>query len=36
MPFRGVKESGLGKEGGLQGIVDYLDTKHVCIGGLGL
>jgi succinate-semialdehyde dehydrogenase/glutarate-semialdehyde dehydrogenase len=35
-PFGGVKESGLGKEGGHQGIEDYLDTKYVCIGGLGL
>jgi succinate-semialdehyde dehydrogenase/glutarate-semialdehyde dehydrogenase len=35
-PFGGVKESGLGKEGGHQGIDDYLDTKYVCIGGLGL
>ncbi len=35
-PFGGVKESGLGAEGGHQGIEDYLDTKYVCIGGLGL
>ena len=35
-PFGGVKESGLGKEGGHQGIEDYLDTKYVCLGGLGL
>ena len=35
-PFGGVKESGLGREGGRQGIEDYLDTKYVCIGGLGL
>jgi succinate-semialdehyde dehydrogenase/glutarate-semialdehyde dehydrogenase len=34
-PFGGLKESGLGKEGGHQGIEDYLDTKYVCIGGLG-
>ncbi|MGI6855709.1 NAD-dependent succinate-semialdehyde dehydrogenase [Mesorhizobium sp. 1B3] len=34
-PFGGVKESGLGREGGHQGIEDYLDTKYVCIGGLG-
>jgi len=33
-PFGGVKESGLGREGGHQGIEDYLDTKYVCIGGL--
>jgi succinate-semialdehyde dehydrogenase / glutarate-semialdehyde dehydrogenase len=35
-PFGGLKESGLGKEGGHQGIEDYLDTKYVCLGGLGL
>ncbi|YBV97197.1 NAD-dependent succinate-semialdehyde dehydrogenase [Phyllobacteriaceae bacterium JZ32] len=35
-PFGGLKESGLGKEGGHQGIEDYLDTKYVCIGGLGI
>jgi succinate-semialdehyde dehydrogenase/glutarate-semialdehyde dehydrogenase len=35
-PFGGVKESGIGKEGGHQGIEDYLDTKYVCLGGLGL
>ena len=35
-PFGGVKESGLGREGGHQGIEDYLDTKYVCIGGLGV
>ena len=35
-PFGGVKESGLGREGGHQGIEDYLDTKYVCIGGLGI
>ncbi len=36
VPFGGVKESGLGKEGGHQGIEDYLDTKYACLGGLGL
>lgn len=35
-PFGGLKQSGLGKEGGHQGIEDYLDSKYVCIGGLGL
>nr|HMQ57632.1 aldehyde dehydrogenase family protein [Rhizobiaceae bacterium] len=35
-PFGGLKQSGLGKEGGHQGIEDYLDTKYVCIGGLGV
>jgi succinate-semialdehyde dehydrogenase/glutarate-semialdehyde dehydrogenase len=35
-PFGGHKESGLGSEGGKEGILEYLDTKYVCIGGLGL
>ncbi|HVW92534.1 MAG TPA: NAD-dependent succinate-semialdehyde dehydrogenase [Devosia sp.] len=35
-PFGGLKESGLGKEGGREGIEDYLDSKYTCIGGLGL
>jgi succinate-semialdehyde dehydrogenase/glutarate-semialdehyde dehydrogenase len=34
VPFGGLKESGMGKEGGRQGIEDYLDVKYVCIGGL--
>jgi len=28
-PFGGVKESGLGREGGREGILEYLDTKLV-------
>lgn len=35
-PFGGFKESGLGKEGGHQGIEDYVESKYVCVGGLGL
>jgi len=35
-PFGGFKESGVGREGGYQGIEDYLETKYVCLGGLGL
>jgi succinate-semialdehyde dehydrogenase / glutarate-semialdehyde dehydrogenase len=35
-PFGGVKMSGLGSEGGSQGIHEYLSTKYICIGGLGL
>lgn len=34
IPFGGLKESGLGKEGSWQGINDYLETKYTCIGGL--
>lgn len=33
-PFGGVKQSGLGREGGRYGIEDYLEIKYVCIGGL--
>lgn len=33
-PFGGVKESGSGREGGREGISDYLETKYVCMGGL--
>lgn len=35
-PFGGFKESGLGREGGHQGIEDYLETKYACFGGLGM
>ncbi|RDE08701.1 NAD-dependent succinate-semialdehyde dehydrogenase [Pelagibacterium lacus] len=34
-PFGGVKESGVGSEGGRQGIEEYLVTKYVSLGGLG-
>ena len=34
-PFGGFKESGVGKEGGYQGIQEYFEEKYVCIGGLG-
>ena len=30
-PFGGVKQSGLGREGGRQGIDEYLDEKYICI-----
>jgi succinate-semialdehyde dehydrogenase/glutarate-semialdehyde dehydrogenase len=33
-PFGGVKQSGLGHEGGRYGIEDYLQIKYVCMGGL--
>ena len=35
-PFGGLKESGIGKEGGSQGLEDYLDTKYTAIAGLGM
>ena len=30
-PFGGVKHSGFGREGGREGIDEYLDTKYVAI-----
>ena len=33
-PFGGVKESGIGREGGRQGIDEFLSTKYICMGGL--
>jgi len=33
-PFGGIKQSGLGREGGAVGIEEYLETKYVAIGGL--
>ena len=34
-PFGGIKESGYGREGGPQGIDEYLDVKYVSIGHVG-
>jgi succinate-semialdehyde dehydrogenase/glutarate-semialdehyde dehydrogenase len=31
-PFGGVKESGLGREGGVAGLEEFLETKYVAIG----
>ncbi len=33
-PFGGVKASGLGREGSLHGLDDYLEIKYVCVAGL--
>nr|WP_285758750.1 NAD-dependent succinate-semialdehyde dehydrogenase [Nocardiopsis ansamitocini] len=33
-PFGGVKQSGLGREGGRVGIDEYLETKYVGVGGI--
>lgn len=33
-PFGGLKESGFGREGGREGIEEYLDTKYVSLGGI--
>ena len=32
VPFGGVKQSGLGREGAHQGIDDYVETKYLCLG----
>jgi succinate-semialdehyde dehydrogenase/glutarate-semialdehyde dehydrogenase len=34
VPFGGVKESGLGREGSHEGIEEWLETKYLCWGGL--
>ena len=33
-PFGGMKQSGLGREGGWQGLEEYLELKYLCLGGL--
>jgi succinate-semialdehyde dehydrogenase/glutarate-semialdehyde dehydrogenase len=33
IPFGGMKESGLGREGGAEGIEEYLETKFINFGG---
>ncbi len=34
VPFGGVKQSGLGREGAHQGIDDYVEIKYMCIGDI--
>lgn len=34
VPFGGVKQSGLGREGSMYGIDEYLEIKYVCLAGL--
>jgi len=34
VPFGGVKQSGLGREGGREGIADYVETKYLCLGDI--
>ena len=34
IPFGGVKQSGLGREGSRYGMDDYTELKYVCLGGL--
>ena len=35
LPFGGVKQSGLGRENGFQGLLEYTEIKSVMFGGLG-
>ncbi len=34
VPFGGVKQSGLGREGAQQGLEDYMETQYICLGDL--
>lgn len=34
VPFGGVKQSGLGREGSRHGIDEYLETKYLCLAGI--
>lgn len=34
IPFGGVKESGMGREGSKYGMDDYMEIKYICMGDL--
>jgi succinate-semialdehyde dehydrogenase / glutarate-semialdehyde dehydrogenase len=34
VPFGGIKQSGLGREGARQGMDDYVEAKYLCLGDL--
>ncbi len=34
-PFGGIKESGIGREGAVEGLEEYLSVKYISYGGLG-
>ncbi|MDO5086922.1 MAG: NAD-dependent succinate-semialdehyde dehydrogenase [Comamonadaceae bacterium] len=34
VPFGGIKQSGLGREGSAHGIDEYLELKYLCLGGV--
>jgi aspartate-semialdehyde dehydrogenase len=36
IPFGGMKASGLGREGGLEGFEPFVETRYFCLGQLGL
>ena len=33
-PFGGTKNSGLGREGGREGLLEYMETRYLLLGGL--
>ena len=33
-PFGGVKESGIGREGAIEGIDEYMEIKYLCFGNI--
>ncbi|MEE1577067.1 MAG: aldehyde dehydrogenase family protein, partial [Deltaproteobacteria bacterium] len=33
-PFGGMKESGIGREGSLYGLDEYLEVKYLCMAGI--
>jgi succinate-semialdehyde dehydrogenase/glutarate-semialdehyde dehydrogenase len=34
VPFGGIKQSGLGREGSHHGVEEYLELKYVYLGGI--
>jgi succinate-semialdehyde dehydrogenase / glutarate-semialdehyde dehydrogenase len=34
VPFGGVKESGIGREGAVEGLDEYLQVKYICLGAI--
>ena len=36
VPFGGIKQSGIGKEGSKYGIDEYLNLKYICMGNIEL
>ena len=34
VPFGGIKQSGIGREGAREGIEEYLELKYICMGGI--